>query len=153
MSTTPRSRLTAAVAAVLLALTAACASQPSAADDTADAPSGAASTGSQLGDRAAIDQMKVDAKAIAKTGGCATAAQCAAIGLGERPCGGPSEYIVYCPLTTDTAALRRKVADVARAEREFNQKYGLASTCEFRMPPRLESSGGTCRAAPANSVP
>jgi hypothetical protein len=94
-----------------------------------------------------------EAKAIARADGCGASGQCATMGIGERACGGPSEYVVYCPLTTDTAALRRKVADVARAERAFNQKYGIASTCEFRMPPAVENVGGTCRAPPRTAFP
>jgi hypothetical protein len=149
-----RPRLAASVASLALAFAAACASQPAASDDgSAGAPSGSAAPGGQQGERAAIDRMIGDAKVIAKVDGCGPSGQCATIGIGERACGGPSEYIVYCPLTTDTAALRRKVADVARAERAFNQKYGIASTCEFRMPPAVENVGGTCRAAAANRVP
>jgi hypothetical protein len=147
-------RLAASLASLALAFAAACASQPAAADDgTAGAPSGSTAPGTQQSDRAAIDRMIGEAKGLAKATGCGPSGQCATIGVGERACGGPSEYIVYCPASTDTAALRRKVADVARAERAFNQKYGLASTCEFRMPPTVENVGGTCRAATGNRVP
>ena len=142
-------------AAALALVLAACATQP-AASDVGDTPVASASTpaaGTQDGDRAAIERLKVDARAIARTTGCGSAAQCASIGLGVRACGGPSEYVVYCPASTDTAALRRKVAEVDRAERAFNEKYGLASTCEFRMPPTLEVSGGSCRAVAPNTVP
>jgi hypothetical protein len=143
-------------AAALVLVLAACATQP-AASDVGDSPATSATTpvaGTQDGgDRAAIERLKVDARAIARTTGCGPAGQCASIGLGVRACGGPSEYVVYCPASTDTAALRRKVAEVERAERAFNEKYGLASTCEFRMPPTLEVSGGSCRAVAPNTVP
>jgi hypothetical protein len=54
---------------------------------------------------------------------------------------------VYCARTTDSVALYRKLDELARAEREYNRKQGLMSTCEFRMPPAVTASGGSCRAA------
>jgi len=53
---------------------------------------------------------------------------------------------VYCSRTTDSAALFAKLKAVADAENEFNTKYQLASTCEFRMPPAVALSGGSCQA-------
>jgi len=53
-------------------------------------------------------------------------------------------YITYCVKTTDSVALYRKLDEVARAERAYNAKYKIASTCEFRMPPTVEAVAGSC---------
>ena len=148
-------RVVLGVASVLLA---ACAAQPPAAEP-ADTPTVSAATpaapqpGTRDGDLAVINRLKAEARALARLTGCGSAGACASVGLGVRGCGGPEEYIVYCPTSTDTAALRRKVAEVERAEGAFNTKYEIASTCEFRMPPNIELAGGSCRAAAPNSVP
>lgn len=101
-------------------------------------------TGSRQTDWAAIEKLEEAAKAIAKTEGCSSSSDCKAAPVGSRACGGPRYYLPYCAKTTDSAALYRKLDEVARAEQAYNRKYDLASTCEFRMPPLVESVGGSC---------
>ncbi len=64
--------------------------------------------------------------------------------MGNRPCGGPRDYLVYCPLTTDSARLFRKLRELERAEARLNTEQGMVSTCEFRMPPGTAIVGGRC---------
>ena len=113
-------------------------------------------SGDQQADRAAIERVKAAAKALARTDGCSAASQCAVQALGERACGGPEEYVVYCPRATDVAALKRKADELARLERAFNKRYQIVSTCEYRVAPAPQLVGGSCRAASAGdkaSVP
>lgn len=105
--------------------------------------------GDQASDQAVIDRLKAEAKALAHVDGCTAASQCAVQALGERACGGADEYVVYCPRSTDVAALRRKADTLARAARAFNAKYEIASTCEYRVAPAPQLVGGSCRAASA----
>lgn len=107
---------------------------------------GSGSTPSQQADWNAIEQLEVQAKAIAKIDGCPTSADCRSAPVGSRSCGGPRYYIPWCAKTTDSAALYSKLAEVAKAEQDYNKKYELMSTCEFRMPPVVESSAGSCLA-------
>ena len=67
--------------------------------------------------------------------------------MGSRGCGGPRDYLVYCPATTDTAALRRKLDELGRVESAYNEREGVASTCQMRLPPAVSLSGGRCVAA------
>jgi hypothetical protein len=103
-------------------------------------------TGDQKADWAQIVALEDQAKALIKSEGCGTAAQCRTAAVGSRACGGPRYYLVYCSQTTDSAALFRKLDAVAAAEREYNTRYKLVSTCEFRMPPTVALSGGSCQA-------
>ena len=103
-------------------------------------------SGDQSADRAHLARLEERAKAIATTTGCATASACAAAPVGAKACGGPRYYLPYCPLGTDVGALTATLADIERFERAFNERYGLASTCEFVMPPTLELAAGACRA-------
>jgi hypothetical protein len=99
-------------------------------------------------DQENIARLEREARAIAKTEGCASADQCRSVPVGDRACGGPRDYIVYCARTTDSAALYRKVDELKKAEMAFNKKSGAMSTCEFRMPPTVGASGGQCKAIP-----
>ena len=103
-------------------------------------------TGDQKADWGQIVALENEAKALVKAEGCSSAAQCRTAPVGSRACGGPRYYLVYCAQTTDSAALFRKLDAVAAAEREFNIHYKVMSTCEFRMPPTVALSGGSCQA-------
>ena len=146
----PRSRTLrpAALLALGVAL-AACARRP--AEQVADTvvvqapPKDAAPGGTDAG-MADIRRLEREARALARTEGCSGAGQCAVAPVGDRPCGGPRTYVVYCARTTDSVALYQKLDELARAERAYNQEQGLASTCEFRTPPAVGAEGGSCRA-------
>ena len=138
---------------VIASVTLACASPP-ADDPLSNAqrrdPPGGSEPSTLISTDTAVDptvrRLEREAIALARTSGCETAEQCKAAPMGNRPCGGPRYYVPYCPLTTDTTALFAKLAEVTRAENDYNRRMGLASTCEFRMPPDLEINAGACRA-------
>jgi hypothetical protein len=106
-------------------------------------------TGDQKADYAQITALEDQAKALVNTDGCSTTSDCRTAPVGSRGCGGPRYYLVYCSRTTDSAALFRKLDAVAAGEREYNSRYKIASTCEFRLPPKVALSGATCQAAPS----
>lgn len=107
-------------------------------------PASGRSTGEQS-DWASILRLEDQAKAIAKSSGCARVSECRTAPVGNRACGGPRYYIAYCSTTTDSVKLFRKLGEVAEAENAYNRKYGIASTCEFRMPGPINLAGGECR--------
>jgi hypothetical protein len=92
-----------------------------------------------------LHRLEREAIALAKADGCSSVEQCRSAPVGNRPCGGPRYHIAYCPLTTDSAALFRKLDQLAKAEGEYNTKNGFVSTCELRMPTELTLTGGVCR--------
>ena len=92
-----------------------------------------------------LHALEREAFVLANPDGCTAASQCRAAPVGNRPCGGPRYYFAYCPLTTDSAALFRKLGELAGAEDRYNRRRGLASTCEFRGHSELVLDGGTCR--------
>ena len=103
-------------------------------------------TGDQKADWAQIVAIENEAKALVKTDGCSSAGECRTAPVGSKACGGPRYYLVYCSRTTDSTALFRKLDAVAAAEREYNTRYKIVSTCEFRLPPQVALSGGSCQA-------
>lgn len=103
-------------------------------------------TGDQKADYAQITAIEEQAKAIVRTDGCSTASDCRTAPVGARGCGGPRYYLVYCSRTTDSAALFAKLQAIEAAEREYNARYKIMSTCEFRMPPKVALSGASCQA-------
>ena len=103
-------------------------------------------TGDQKADWAQIVALENEAQALVKTDGCLSAGQCRTAPVGSRACGGPRYYLVYCSRSTDSVALFRKLDAVAAGEREYNSKYKIMSTCEFRLPPKVALTDGSCEA-------
>ena len=101
---------------------------------------------SEESDRKAIEKLEAEARALARTDGCSSAADCRAVPIGVRGCGGPRDFIVYCAKNTDSLALHAKIAAADSAEAAFNRKYNVISTCELRMAPAVAVSGGSCAA-------
>jgi hypothetical protein len=104
-------------------------------------------------DREQLARLEREARALVKTDGCNAANACRTAPVGWRGCGGPRTYLVYCAATTDTAALFRKLKELENAEKTYNAKSGMMSTCEFRMPPGTKLEGKSCREVPSAQVP
>ena len=102
--------------------------------------------GTQQTDWAAIEKLEKEAKAIAKTTGCAASGECRSAPVGSKGCGGPRYYIPWCAKSTDSAALYAKLDQIATAEKAYNKKYQIMSTCEFQVAPRVEVVAGACTA-------
>lgn len=99
--------------------------------------------------RPRLARLEQEARALAKLDGCATAGECRTATVGWRGCGGPRTYLVYCAASTDTVALFRKLAELEKAEREYNASSGMMSTCELRLPPTVRLEGRSCRERPS----
>jgi hypothetical protein len=100
-------------------------------------------------DRPRLARLEQEARALAKTEGCTSASACRTVPVGWRGCGGPRTYLMYCAMTTDTVALFRKLKELEEAEKAYNARSGMMSTCEFRMPPATRLEGRSCREAPS----
>ena len=143
-----RIRLRRSIAALLLPLLAACGGSVEPADDAAllGGLRRVEPSGDETADRAQLARLEERVRALARTDGCAAGA-CDAIAVGAKACGGPRYYVAYCRTTTDVAALEATVAEIARFERLFNERYGIVTTCDFVMRPDVGASGGSCRLA------
>ena len=112
--------------------------------ESSDPPAPSPSVSSEDADRKAIEKLEADARSVVKSGGCTSSSDCRAAPIGARGCGGPRDFIVYCVKSTDSVELSRRIAAVDSAEKAFNTKYNVVSTCELRLPPVVEASGGAC---------
>jgi hypothetical protein len=115
--------------------------------DTPASPAVASDTGPD--DRPRLARLEREARDLAKTAGCSSVSACRTAPVGWRGCGGPRSYLVYCAATTDTVALFRKLKELENAEKDYNAKSGMMSTCEYRMPPGVKLDGGSCKESPA----
>jgi hypothetical protein len=97
-------------------------------------------------DTGTLARLEREARALAKSRGCARSAQCKMAPVGAKACGGPRYWLAYCAVSTDSAALFRKLDELKAAEQAYNKAHGVVSDCSFAAPPIAEAAGGACRA-------
>ncbi|HET7552975.1 MAG TPA: hypothetical protein VFK04_16900 [Gemmatimonadaceae bacterium] len=107
-----------------------------------------ASSATSPSDSDQIAQLEREALALAHNDGCDSAAQCRVAPVGAKACGGPRYWITWCPASTDSAALFKKLDELRTAEQNFNQVHGVISDCSIVGPPTPVVSAGVCRAGP-----
>jgi hypothetical protein len=75
---------------------------------------------------------------------CESIADCVSMPMGKRACGGPTSYVVTSKLNASLEAVVATVELVTQAEKDANQKYGMASICSMVMPPPLGCNANVC---------
>lgn len=87
---------------------------------------------------------------------CDETEQCRVIGVGHKPCGGPSGYLAWSTQGTDAAALQAAVQAQAAAQQRENEASGMRSTCSIvpapsaSCRPRASDGRKTCQLDPAS---
>jgi len=88
-------------------------------------------------------------KALIGDAACDSNEQCRSIGVGSKPCGGPSGYMAWSTKQTDGKALQAQVDRHAKAQREEDQRAGMNSNCLFTPDPGARCvptpAGGRCQ--------
>jgi hypothetical protein len=110
--------------------------------------SASASSATPPSDSVQIATLEREALELAHNDGCSTADQCRVAPVGAKACGGPRYWITWCPATTDSVALFRKLDELHAAEQNFNQVHGVISDCSIVGPPTPVVSAGVCKAGP-----
>lgn len=86
-----------------------------------------------------IGGMKTVVDHLAKMSlACETSADCAALPMGKRACGGPNSFVVTSKANPSLTALVESIQLVTKAEAEANKKFGLVSICSIAMPPAVD---------------
>ncbi len=75
---------------------------------------------------------------------CSTAADCVAMPMGSRACGGPTSFVVTSTANTSLDVLTQAVSLVTKAERDVNRKFGMMSICSVEMPPAIGCNNNLC---------
>ena len=95
-------------------------------------------------DKSELEQAREDIYAMVGGAECETVADCRFIGLGDKPCGGPWEFLVYSVTQTDSVELADVVAEYNALEQSINQKHGYGSDCSVPNEPTLGVADRRC---------
>lgn len=75
---------------------------------------------------------------------CSATSGCSSIAFGEKPCGGPWEYLVYSN-NVNAAQLQQMVSEYNVLNLEFNTISGAGSDCMFvNKPTNIGCANGKC---------
>jgi hypothetical protein len=94
--------------------------------------------------KAVIDNLKVEIKALADGSECSEEFSCYSVGIGAKPCGGFWEYIIYSN-SIDIPSFLSKIEELNELEKSYNEKYMIQSDCFIAMPPSsIDCVEGKC---------
>jgi len=94
--------------------------------------------------KAVIDNLKVEIKALADGSECSEEFTCYSVGVGAKPCGGFWEYIIYSN-SIDIPSFLSKIEELNDLEKSYNEKYMIQSDCFIAMPPSsIDCVEGKC---------
>jgi len=88
--------------------------------------------------------LLAEIKAMVGTAAATEPAQCKKVGLGHKPCGGPSSYLIYSTAGLDEARLLEKVSLYNQLDQAQQQRLGLVSDCAVVPEPAVALVGGVC---------
>ncbi len=95
-------------------------------------------------DNEKLAQLKADIETFAKNKACSNGNNCRVLGIGAKPCGGPSGFIIYSLTNTDEKQLITKVNEYTDFQRAYNDKNKLVSDCSLLQIPTVDCINGVC---------
>ena len=103
------------------------------------------SMSAQEKDKYQIDKLRQELIDMAENSICSDEFTCAVVGVGSKPCGGHWEYLVYST-SIDEKSLLEKADQLLKLEKEYNEKYQIASDCMMVSPPvEIICEDGKCK--------
>jgi hypothetical protein len=97
-------------------------------------------------EKAKLESLNKEIKAIAIASQCSDEYTCFSIGFGSKPCGGHWEYLVYSN-SIDVVDFLAKINAYNELEEMFNKKYNIMSDCMLVMAPsKTICENGKCKA-------
>ena len=100
-----------------------------------------AQTGKGIANEAALLAQIRSAVGEAK---CSNNSQCRTLPLGEKPCGGPEQWLPYASTQASADQLKAWSAELSAAAKRRNQSSGMAGTCQFTPDPGAACVAGRC---------
>lgn len=91
-------------------------------------------------ERSALKTQFTEIQRLSHSKECVDASEWSFVGYGSKPCGNIAGYISYHK-EIDTEAFLKKVEAYTTAEKAYNKKWGLSSSCSVEPIP----TGVTCK--------
>ena len=80
---------------------------------------------------------------------CSDNSQCRTLAIGEKPCGGPEQWLPYSSATAPVEPLKAWSAELSAAAKRRNASSGMAGNCSYTPDPGAACVAGRCVAVAA----
>jgi hypothetical protein len=94
----------------------------------------------------AIDDLSSQPTALS----CQESVDCQVVPVGQRPCGGPSRYVIASTRSEGFAQIVSLAGQITKQEDELNRRENRVGTCEFHIPPEVACIASRCVAQPSS---
>lgn len=89
----------------------------------------------QVFEKAVLNETLEEIFELANSVPCTDSSNWDYTAYGAKACGGPQGYLAYSKQMNDVIAFLKKVDEYSKAEKAFNMKWGVASTCDLILAP------------------
>jgi hypothetical protein len=76
--------------------------------------------------------------------GCSDNSQCRTLAIGEKPCGGPEQWLPYSSATAPVEQLKAWSTELSAAAKRRNAASGMAGNCRYTPDPGAACVAGHC---------
>lgn len=76
--------------------------------------------------------------------GCTSVSDCALLPIGNKPCGGPEDYMAYSTTNSDVAKLKELGQQYTEQRRQYNKENQIIGTCVVTPKPGLSCVRNQC---------
>lgn len=101
-------------------------------------------------DETALSRLHEEVVRLIGDATCANLVHCRVLAIGNRPCGGPSEYLAYSSIAGNRELIEAKAFEYSFLEEEVNGKRNRTGICQMLAEPRVTCVDRRCRLVPAN---
>jgi len=91
-----------------------------------------------------LNENKAEFKTLITNKECDTSNQCQVIAVGNRACGGPSQYAIYSNKHVDSEQVKTLASHITVAEKIFNEKNKMMSICQHLEKPAAQCISNIC---------
>jgi len=91
-----------------------------------------------------LAQLGKEIEEFVKNKACSGGDNCRAMAIGNKPCGGPTSFLIYSLSNTDEKQLSAKVKKYSDLQKALNIKYNRVSDCSLVVLPTVDCLKGVC---------
>lgn len=89
-------------------------------------------------------RLESEIDALIGDASCTDADACASVAMGDKACGGPERYLVYCTESVDITEIEALAEEHREVQSQINEIEELGSDCAYIEAPETALEGGVC---------
>jgi hypothetical protein len=92
-----------------------------------------------------MSQAEQKLSEITQDKSCDASYQCRVLAIGEKACGGASEYLIFSSKNTSTEHAEHLASEITSFEQIYNKQNQALATCQHLLPPQTLCINSSCQ--------